>query len=492
MKDLKERTIRGGLARLAAQAANFLIRVGSLMILARLLDPKDFGLVGMVTAFTGVLSLFRDFGLSSAAIQRTSVTDEQVSTLFWINLLVGVLLGLLALAMAPAIVAFYHEPRLFGVTAVLALGFLFNAAGVQHSVLLQRQMRFTALAVINTAGLVVGTAFAIGGAEAGYGYWALVAMGVILPLANTIGFWLAAPWVPGRPRRRAGIRSMMRFGGTLTMTGLVVYVASNFEKVLLGRYWGVEALGIYGRAYQLINIPTDNLNSAAGEVAFAALSRLQDDPKRLRSYFLKGYSLVLALTVPLTICCALFADDMIRVLLGPKWMAAAPIFRFLAPTILVFAMVNPLTWLMNSLGLVARNLRMVLLIAPIMILAYVAGLKYGPKGVAVAYSVVMLLWVLPAVAWSVYGTAISVRDILLTVSRPLASSIVAGGLALGVRFVYGSMLSPLLRLTLESSVLLVAFGAILLFATGQFSFYVNLFRALLNPSSLKETPSVSP
>jgi len=127
-----------------------------------------------------------------------------------------------------------------------------------------------------------------------------------------------------------------------------------------------------------------------------------------------------------------------------------------------------------------------------MILAYVAGLKYGPKGVAVAYSVVMLLWVLPAVAWSVYGTAISVRDILLTVSRPLASSIVAGGLALGVRFVYGSMLSPLLRLTLESSVLLVAFGAILLFATGQFSFYVNLFRALLNPSSLKETPSVSP
>ena len=285
---------------------------------------------------------------------------------------------------------------------------------------------------------------------------------------------------------------MMRFGGTLTMTGLVVYVASNFEKVLLGRYWGVEALGIYGRAYQLINIPTDNLNSAAGEVAFAALSRLQDDPKRLRSYFLKGYSLVLALTVPLTICCALFADDMIRVLLGPKWMAAAPIFRFLAPTILVFAMVNPLAWLMNSLGLVARNLRMVLLIAPVMILAYVAGLKYGPKGVAVAYSVVMLLWVLPAVAWSVYGTAISVRDILLTVSRPLASSIVAGGLALGVRFVYGSMLSPLLRLTLESSVLLVAFGAILLFATGQFSFYVNLFRALLNPSSLKETPSVSP
>jgi PST family polysaccharide transporter len=160
MKDLKQRTIRGGLARLIAQGANFFLRLGSLMVLARLLAPKDFGLVGMVTAFTGVLSLFRDFGLSAAAVQRDNVTQEQVSTLFWINMLVGGILAVLALAMAPAIAAFYHEPRLIGVTAVVAAGFLFNAAGVQHSALLQRQMRFTALAVINTLGLVVGTAIA--------------------------------------------------------------------------------------------------------------------------------------------------------------------------------------------------------------------------------------------------------------------------------------------------------------------------------------------
>ena len=127
--------------------------MGSLVLLARLLGPKDFGLVGMVTAFTGVLALFRDFGLSSAAVQRTTVTEEQISTLFWINILFGVLLALVAVAMAPAIAAFYHEPQLFGVTAVLATGFLFNAAGVQHSALLQRQMRFTALAVISVVSL---------------------------------------------------------------------------------------------------------------------------------------------------------------------------------------------------------------------------------------------------------------------------------------------------------------------------------------------------
>jgi O-antigen/teichoic acid export membrane protein len=491
MKDLKQRTLRGGLARLCAQAANFLLRGGSLMILARLLGPKEFGLVGMVTAFTGVLDLFRDFGLSSAAVQRTTVTEEQVSTLFWINMLVGALLGLLAIAMAPVIAAFYHEPRLFSVTVILAAGFLFNAAGVQHSVLLQRQMRFTALSLIGVVSLIVGTSIAIGGAKAGYGYWALVAMTVSSPLIATIGLWVATRWVPGMPHRRAGIRSMMRFGGTLTLNGLVAYAAYNAEKVLIGRFWGTDAIGIYGRAYQLVNIPTANLNSAVGEVAFSALSRLQDDPSCLKSYFLKGFSLVLAMTLPITIACALFADDMIFVLLGPKWKDAAAIFRLLAPTIAIFAIINPLGWLLNSVGLVGRGLKIALVFAPVMIAGYVMGLPYGPKGVAFAYSAVMTLWVIPHILWCVHGTAISLWDILLATSRPLASGILAGALAFGARLICGQLLSPLPRLVLEGSVLFVTFLGILLFIAGQKSLYLDLLRGLKGSSSLEEKGLVS-
>jgi len=455
------------------------------MVLARLLGPKEFGLVGMVTAFTGVLNLFRDFGLSSAAVQRTSVTEEQISTLFWINMLAGALLGLLAVAMAPVIAAFYHEPRLFSVSVVLAAGFLFNAAGVQHSALLQRQMRFTALAVIGVVSLIVGTAIAIGGAKAGYGYWALVAMTVTSPLVCTIGCWLATGWVPGMPQRRAGVRSMMRFGGTLTLNGLVAYVAYNAEKVMIGRFWGADAIGIYGRAYQLVNIPTDNLNSAVGEVAFSALSRLQDDPSRMKSYFLKGYSLVLAMTLPMTIACVVFADDVVFVLLGPKWKDAVAIFRLLAPTILIFALINPLGWLLFSLGLVRRSLKIALVVAPTIIAAYVLGLPYGPKGVAFAYSAVMALWVIPFIAWCVRGTVVSFRDIVLAVTPPLASGILAGGLAFGVRLACGQSLSPLPRLVLESSVLLVTFLGMLLFVAGQKTFYLDLLRGLKRPSSVK-------
>jgi O-antigen/teichoic acid export membrane protein len=491
MKDLKQKTIQGGLARLLAQGANFALRIGSLMILARLLGPEDYGLVGMVAAFTGVLSLFRDFGLSSAAIQRSEVTEEQISTLFWINLLVGVLLTLLTVAMAPAIAAFYHQPRLVAVSAVMALGFLFNAAGIQHSVLLQRQMRFTTMAVISTVSLAVGTIVGIAGAKAGYGYWALVAMTITSPFVATIGFWMAAAWIPGRPRRRAGIRSMMHFGGALTLNSLLAYLAYNAEKILIGRYWGADAIGIYGRAYQLINIPTDNLNTAVGEVAFSALSRLQHDLERLKSYFLKGYSLVLGLTIPITIACALFPDDIIRVLLGSKWGEAAPIFRLLAPTILIFAIINPLGWLLFSLGHVKRSLKIAFVFAPLIIAGYALGLPYGPKGVAFAYSAVMTLWVIPHIAWCVHGTGISLRDILLTVSRPLASGILAGGLTYIVRMAVGQFLSPLPRLLLESSVLFAAFLGLLLFVAGQKSLYLDILRGVRGPAAVKEKDLVS-
>jgi len=491
MKDLKQKTIQGGLARLFAQGANFALRVGSLMILARLLGPEDYGLVGMVAAFTGALSLFRDFGLSSAAVQRATVTEEELSTLFWINVLVGALLTLLTVAMAPAVASFCHQPRLIAVTAVMGLGFLFNAAGIQHSVLLQRQMRFTIMAAISTVSLAVGTAVAITGAKAGYGYWALVAMTVTSPLISTIGFWLAAAWVPGRPRRRAGIRSMVHFGGLLTLNSLLAYLAYNTEKILIGRYWGADAIGTYGRAYQLINIPTDNLNSAVGEVAFSALSRLQDDLTRLKSYFLKGYSLVLGLTIPVTMACALFPDDLIHVLLGPKWGEAVPIFRLLAPTILIFAIINPLGWLLFSLGLVKRSLRITLVFAPLIIVGYGMGLPHGPKGVAFAYSALMTLWVIPHIAWCVHGTVISLRDVLLAVSRPMASGIVAGVLTLAARIAYGQFFSPLSRLVLESTVLFVTFTGILLFVAGQKSLYLDLVRGFRPSSSVNEKSMVS-
>ena len=489
VKDLRERAVTGALARVCAQSANLLLRVSSLAIFARLLEPKDFGLVGMVAVLTGVLNLFRDFGLSAATVQHASVTEEQSSTLFWINVLVGILLAVVASGLAPVVAAFYHEPRLYWVTIIMASSFVFNAAGIQHSARLQRQMRFTMLSVIDTGSWIVSTAVAIAVAKAGYGYWALVAMTVTLPLTATVAFWVVTTWMPRMPCRRAGIRSIVRFGSTITANGLIVYLASNFEKVLLGRFWGADAIGIYGRAYQLIRIPTDTLNGAIGEVAFSALSRLQDDASRLKSYFLKGYSLVLVLTLPATFACCVFADDMINVLLGQKWTNAAPIFRILTPTILVFAIANPLSWLLSAIGLVGRGVKMSLVIAPLMIVSYLVGLPYGPKGVAWAYSSVMMLWLIPVVVWSLHGTVVSFMDVLVTVSRPLAASGIASAVALGVCSVYGP--SHLARLFGGGFVFVSTYLGMILYVMGQKGFYVDLLQKFIRRSPVEEKALVS-
>jgi PST family polysaccharide transporter len=351
-------------------------------------------------------------------------------------------------------------------------------------------MRFTALAMIDIASLVVSISVGISMAVAGFGYWALVVAAVSLPLVTTLGLWVTTGWIPGRPRTKVGLHSMVRFGGTLTLINVVVYFAYNFEKVLLGRFWGADALGLYGRSYQLINIPTDNLNSAAGEVAFSALSQVRNDPSRLRNYFLKGYSLVLALTIPITIAVALFADDLIFVLLGPKWRDSAEIFRLLSPTILVFALINPLAWLLHSLGMVGRSLKVALVLSPLVIGGYIMGLPYGPKGVAFGYSAVLALWVVPHIAWCVHGTAISLWDIGLVVSRPLVSGIVAAAFAFGVRFFCGQSLSHLLTLILETTVLMVVYVGMLFYVMDQKGVYWDLFQGLRKRPSVEETPLV--
>jgi O-antigen/teichoic acid export membrane protein len=489
MKDLKEKTIRGGVARICAQAIVFATRIGALMMLARLLDPKDFGLVGMVTAFSSVFFLFRDFGLSTATIQRVDITDEQISTLFWINLLVGAILTVLLSALAPLVVRFYHEPRLFWVTIALAIGFLINAAGVQHSAILQRELRFTDLAIIQIIALVLSTVVGIGMALLGCGYWSLVGLSLTLPLVSTIAFWMATSWLPGKPQKTVGIRPMLHFGGSVTLISLIVYVAYNLDKVLVGRFWGAGALGIYGRSFQIISIPTDNLNTAVGEVAFSALSRLQGDPIRMRSYFLKGYSLVLALTVPITCIIGIFPHDLVMLILGSKWSAAAKILQFLAPTILIFAIINPLGWFLFAIGMVKRALRVALVLAPVVIAGYSLGLPYGSNGVALGFSAAMTLWVLPHIAWGVHGTPISFGDVMKVMIGPLLSGAVAVALALVIQFLC-SQWFPLFRLILGVTILLGAYSGMLLYGMGQKPFYMNLLRGFLKRSPVGVDQSV--
>jgi O-antigen/teichoic acid export membrane protein len=477
MEDLRNKTIRAGFANVSGRAVKTLLRVISIMALARLLSPQDYGLVGEVTVFTGVLNMVSGFGLSAAAVQHDTMTEEKASGLFWINVLLGGSLTAIALALVPAIAAFYGEPQLRPIACVAAFGFLLNGAGVQHYALLHRQMRFSTSVLVDVMSMLATASIAIGMAVAGFGYWALVSMTISLPFATTLGLWLATGWIPGLPRRGTGLRSMIHFGGTMTLHGLVDFFAKSFGQVLLGRVWGAEILGIYGRANNLVALSTDNLNSTIGEVVFAALSRTRNEPERLRRYFIKGYSLVVSLTVPLAIVGALFADELTLVALGPKWADTAPVFRILTPSILAFAIANPLSWLMSSLGLVGRGLKMSLISAPLMIAGATIGLPYGARGVAFAYSTVTLLSALSFIAWAVHGTVIRVSDIFAALRPPFASSLAAAAVAYGAHLVCAPLLATLPRTAVDIGVFGLVYTGLLFSVTDQRSLYLKMLRA---------------
>jgi O-antigen/teichoic acid export membrane protein len=474
--DLKQKVVQSGTARLCGQVTNFVLRLAFLTIMARILSPEEFGLVAMVVVVTGFYGLLTSAGLSSATVQRVTVTDMQISTLFWVNMLIGAALSALCLATAPVLVAFYHEPRLTWVTAAMAAGFLVNAAGVQHIALLQRDLRFVALTLIEVLSQVASMATGIALAVAGFGYWALVAAALVGPGVMTVLAWITTGWIPGRPHRDAEILSMLRFGGVVTIQSVLNYAAQNIDKVLLGRFQGANTLGIYGRAYQLVTMPMTNLNAAVGWVAFSALSRIQDDPRRYRSYFLKGYSVVVSLAVPILVFAAVFADDTVRVVLGAQWTDASPIFQLLAPAGLAVALIEPpMYWLLHSLGMVGRSLRITCATGGLTLVACIAGLPHGATGIASAYSIVLSLWLVPCLAWCVHGTPVRLSDLFHTTWGPLLGSAVASAVA----FVAVSDFSqPLVRLLLGGALMCCGYFAIVWFIFRQRDFYLGLVKDL--------------
>jgi O-antigen/teichoic acid export membrane protein len=476
MQDLRDKTFRAGIASVAGRAVIILLRVISIMILGRLLTPHDYGLTAMVTSFTGLLMVFSGFGLQQAAIQGQSMTVERASTLFWVNVVLGGGLTLVGFAFAPIVGAFYHEPQTVLATCVVSIAFLFIGAGVQHRVLLTRQMRFNVAATIDVIAAASGTAITIGMAFAGFQYWALLAAFVITPAITTFGMWIATGWIPGRPRRGTGIRSLMAFGGTMTLNAIVGYIGGNLEKFLIGRSWGADSIGVYNRAQTLLMFPVENLNLTFGEVAFAAFSRAREDAERMKRYFLKAFTLVVTVMAPLSTICMLFPEDIVAVMLGPNWTQASEILRFLAPTVLALALAHPMSWLISALGLVQRGLKMALVSACLAMIAIPIGLPYGPAGVAIAYSTVAVLRAIPMAAWAIHGTQFRLSEILAVLQAPLFACLAGATACLGAHHLFGSAFPLLIRLLMEITLFGFTYAATLLLFREQRTLCFDLLR----------------
>jgi O-antigen/teichoic acid export membrane protein len=378
----------------------FSISIVATAVLARLLTPHDYGLVGMVAVVTSFASLFKDLGLSLATVQKSEINYAQISTLFWINVALSVSLALIIVAMAPGVAWFFGEPRLTSITMLTSLGFILGGLSVQHEALLKRQMRFFALSLIAFVSMVSGYAAGIALAWHGAGYWALVFSQLTLLATNAVGVWLLCGWRPGLPRRNAGIRSMLSFGGSITGYSMVNYFAGSMDALLIGRFRGPEQLGLYAKAIQLTGLPTDQISEPIAAVTIPALSRLHDSPERYRQAYLRIMEKILMLLMPGLAFMIAAADWLVYIVLGPQWSETSRIFAFMAAGVLL----QPLStagWLLVTQGRTQHLLYWSMLSAPVSVVFIVAGLHWGAVGVAASYALGKILVMYPLMFWFV-------------------------------------------------------------------------------------------
>ena len=328
MDTIGGRTARGGVVTMASHGLKFAVSIVATAILARLLSPHDYGLIGMVAVATNFVVMFKDLGLSLATVQKAEISSRQISTLFWVNLTLSGITMLVMFLLAPAISWFYGDSRLTMIAVVSATGFLIGGLTVQHEALLKRQMRFMALSAVALVAMIVGYIVGIAFAWYGFGYWSLVFSQLALLATDAILVWMICGWRPGLPRRGTGVRSMLSFGGNITAYGTVNYFSKNADNLLIGKFFGPQQLGLYNKAAQLVGLPTDQVHEPVMAVTVPALSRLADSPERYRKAYLRIMEKVLMLVMPAVALLIVSSDWLVSIVLGSQWKDAGPNPRF--------------------------------------------------------------------------------------------------------------------------------------------------------------------
>lgn len=417
-KDIGKRTLHGGLASVGGQLSQFLLSIGSLAVLARILDPADFGLVGMVTIVVSFANEFSNFGLTMATVQRREINEAQISTLFWFNILLTTIAALIVCGLAPLISAFYDRPQLTDITLVLALTIFISGLGIQHRALLMRKYKFMTISVIGIISNIVGAVVAIVCALKGAGYWALVIRQLVTQLVLTVGQILVTHWVPQWPQRGTGVRPFLKYGVSMAGHKVIMFCARNMDTVLIGKFIGAAALGYYSQAYRIILMPLQQINAPLNRPIIASLSRLQEDPEAYRKMYRQFMAILGYLTISIIAFLAIAAKEVVLIILGPGWLEVVPIFIALLPLAYIFATIGADSIVYASLGTTDRQLRWSLYTAPIIVLFMIVGIQWGVIGVAAAASASWVLLRPLSLMYCYKNTAISLVDYFASTTRP--------------------------------------------------------------------------
>ena len=458
--DLAVQTATGLMWTTGAKVGQQLLQFVITVVLARLLVPADFGLVGLIAVFTGFATVLIDFGFSGALIQRTDIEPRHLSSAFWLNIATGAALTLVFAAASPGIAWFYGRPELLAIAAVWGIDFFLNAFSAVQGAIVQRSMRFRRLAVIETAATAGSGVIAIALASGGAGVWSLVAFVLTGSLLRSTGLWLLTDWTPVWSVDLGAIRDLWGFSLNLVGFNAINYWSRNGDNLIVGRVLGATALGIYSRAYTTMLMPLSNISAITARVMFPTLSRLQDEPARVRTIYLRSIRLIALVSFPMSVGLFVAARPFVLALFGPRWEAVIPILKILCISGFAQPIGATVGWIYQSQGRTDWMRRWGVWTTVVTVSAFAIGVHWGIKGVAYAYAVRSLSLTYFNFASPGKLIGMTFTDVLRAVAALLAVSFAMGAIVASVDAAFLTHLTPAARLALDIAIGIAAYAAL--------------------------------
>jgi PST family polysaccharide transporter len=475
--ELKVASVNGAAINFGSQALKFLMQFCYQILIARLLLPEDFGIVAMAAPLFAFAALFSDFGLTQATVQRDEITQDQLSFIFWVNVGLSAVICLAVTALAPAAGAFFKEPQVVPIVIALSATFVFGGLCAQHMALLNRQLLFSKIALVELFSFLIGSVTGLLFAWSGSGYWALVYSQIGVSLSTLLLAWSFVRWVPSMPVLRRENLQLLNFGANITSFNFLNFFARNFDNILIGRYLGEMPLGIYDRSYKLLLLPLSQITTPIAKVALPSLARTLHEPETYRRFYFRMLELIILATYPAVIFAIVNSELLIVTLLGQRWSEVSQVFSILAFGA-IFAPISSSTgWLFISQDRTKEMRNWGALSSALFVASFVCGLPWGISGVAAFYICVgtiqgpMLWWgatrrgpltfrQLSGTLWPYFVAAIvtGVLEYSLRASLPgnfvtLLASLVASYLGfLGIVMIFGSSRKGIIELAFEACV----------------------------------------
>jgi len=433
------------------------MRIIIFIILARLLSPKEFGLLGMVTVLTYFANIFVDMGFGAAIIQRNNIKENHLNAVFWANLIIGIALTIIFIIISSFIASFYKAPILKNITIVLGINFIFMSLFVVQNAILRKNLQFKEIAIIENIGIFISGIIAISLALLKMGIWSLVAQAIVPTAVIAFLMWYVSPWRPSYSFKWKALKELFSYSFNLLGFSVIDYFTRNSDSFLIGKFVGASELGLYSRAQGLMILPLRQSSSIFTRVMFPIFSIIKDDPEKVKIIYLRLVKGITLIIFPLMIGLLVVADNFVIAVFGKKWVGLIPLVKLFAIAGLWQSINITLEWLYTSQGRTDFLFRWGIISALVRLFAFIIGLRWGYIGVAWSYVITtcIVLWY---PSWIIPGRLInlSFKELIKSVSSPLLCA-----LSMGIIVWYISAFLPLNWSIWFSLIIKVSFGILI-------------------------------